>query len=137
MKRTVLLALMTLLISTLTLPHNRATSTVIDANESHFRVDAQATIPADPSDLSVSGVTSSSISIAWTDNSSNEDGFKIERCSGANCSDFQWLANMPANVNNITDWGLGKNKTFKYRVQAYNLAGNSGYTNVATGTTTR
>ncbi|HEY0375977.1 MAG TPA: fibronectin type III domain-containing protein [Pyrinomonadaceae bacterium] len=97
----------------------------------------QTTIPADPTGLTVTDLTSSSISIAWTDNSSDEDGFKIERCTGANCTDFQLLATMPTNVASITDWGLSKNRTYKYRVAAYNSAGDSGYTNTTTATTLR
>ena len=136
MKRTVLLATATLLISVLMLQYNLVNAVVIDMKGSHSGTTVQ-TVPADPSGLTVTEITSSSISIAWTDNSSDEDGFKIEKCAGANCNDFQWLATMPANVNNITEWGLGKNKTFKYRVCAYNSAGDSGYTNTTTATTTR
>jgi serine protease len=137
MRKTMLLIKVTLLISTLALLQSGSAALVNGANNGSPGVIRQVTIPADPTGLSVTEITSSSISIAWTDNSSDEDGFKIERCSGANCSDFQLLATMPAGVTSITDWGLGRNKTFKYRVCAYNSAGNSGYTNTTTATTTR
>jgi len=123
MRTTVLLATAVLLASTLMITGDGAA--------------VQVTVPADPTGLTVTEITSSSISIAWTDNSGDEDGFRIEKCAGANCSDFAWLANMPANVTSITEWGLGKNKTYKYRVCAYNSAGNSGYTNDTTATTLR
>ena len=137
MRKTVLLTTTALLLFTQVLLQNSTAALVSAANAGSPGVMAQATIPADPSGLTVTEITSSSISIAWTDNSSDEDGFKIERCSGANCSDFQLLATMPANVASITDWSLGKNKTYKYRVCAYNSAGDSGYTNTTTATTTR
>ncbi|MBI3910466.1 MAG: fibronectin type III domain-containing protein, partial [Armatimonadetes bacterium] len=35
--------------------------------------------PGDPSGLAATAVSSSQIDLAWTDNSSNEDGFKVER----------------------------------------------------------
>jgi uncharacterized protein len=130
MRKTVLLVTTTLLIAT----------SVLLQNGAHARgpgAAAQTAIPADPTGLSVTELTSNSISIAWTDNSTDEDGYKIERCTGANCTDFQLLATMPTNVASITDWGLNKNRTYKYRVCAYNSAGDSGYTNTTTATTLR
>ena len=137
MRKIVLLASITLLIFAWMLPQDIAEAVVARTRASGFGAIAHAAVPTDPSDLVVTQVSSSSISISWTDNSSDEDGFKIERCAGANCTDFQLLATMPANVSNITDWGLAKNKTYKYRVQAYNVEGNSGYSNIVAGTTTR
>ena len=137
MRKTVLLAIVALLTCTLALQRNSNAVPVNEPNAVSPGVIAQITIPADPTGLTVTEITSSTISIAWTDNSSDEDGFKIERCSGANCNNFQLLATMPAGVTSITDWGLGKNKTFKYRVCAYNYDGDSGYTNTTTATTTR
>jgi hypothetical protein len=135
MRKTVLLATVALLTSTLMIGDSAALGRRTDADNPGAAT--QVTIPADPTGLTVTEITSSSISIAWTDNSGDEDGFKIEKCAGANCSDFQWLTTMPANVTSITEWGLGKNKTYKYRVRAYNSAGDSGYTNTTTATTTR
>jgi hypothetical protein len=135
MRKTVLLATVALLMSTLMI--GDSTTLVRRTEASQPGAATQVTIPASPTGLTVTEITSNSISISWTDNSSDEDGFRIEKCAGANCSDFAWLANMPANVTNITEWGLGKNKTYKYRVCAYNSAGNSGYTNDTTATTTR
>jgi titin len=137
MRKTVLFATAALLISTLVLQRNSAAALVTGTNAGSLGVMARITVPTDPSGLTVTEITSSSISIAWTDNSSDEDGFKIERCSGANCNNFQLLATMPAGVTSITDWGLGRNKTFKYRVCAYNSEGDSGYTNTTTATTSR
>lgn len=137
MRKTALLAAATLLVFTLVLLQNSNAALVAGTNAGSPGVMAQVTIPADPSGLTVTDITSSSIAIAWTDNSSDESGFKIERCSGASCNDFQLLATMPAGVTSITDWGLSKNKTYKYRVCAYNSAGDSGYTDTTTATTIR
>ena len=130
MRKTVLLVTTALLVAT----------SVLLQNGAHARgpgAAAQITIPAGPAGLSVTELSSSSISIAWTDNSTDEDGFKIERCTGSNCTDFQLLATMPTNVASITDWGLSKNRTYKYRMCAYNSAGDSCYTNTTTATTLR
>ena len=40
------------------------------------------TAPAAPTNLSATAVSSSQINLAWTDNASNESGFRIERVSG-------------------------------------------------------
>jgi hypothetical protein len=138
MTKRLILATVALIICALALnADNRAATISENLNAVSNGAAFQTTIPADPSNLTVTDTTSSSIRIAWTDNSSDEDGFIIEWCTGANCTDFQWLADMPAGVNNITQWGLSKNRTYKYRVQAYNAAGTSGYTNIVAGTTTR
>jgi titin len=138
MRKTVLLLLtMILLVSTLVLLPNSAAALLTGTSAGSHGLITQVTIPAAPSDLTVTGVTSNSVSIAWTDNSSDEDGFRIEWCTGGNCTDFQLLATMPAGVNNISQWGLSKNRTYKYRVCAYNSAGDSGYTNIVAATTLR
>ena len=136
MRKTVLLATVALLTFILVLQHDRIGVVVADTNDNSSGTTVQ-TVPAAPSDLTVTGVTSNSVSIAWTDNSSDEDGFKIDWCTGANCTDFQLLATMPAGVNNITQWGLSKNRTYKYRVCAYNASGDSGYSNTVAATTLR
>jgi hypothetical protein len=138
MSRKPLLAAVALVISVYALPHNnRAFAVPEKAAAVSSGTATQATIPAAPSNLTVTAVTSGSVDLAWTDNSSDEDGFKIEWCTGANCSDFQLLATMPAGVNSITQWSLNKNRTYKYRVCAYNSAGDSGYTNIVSATTLR
>src|SRR6266498_3395260 len=42
--------------------------------------------PAAPSNLAATAVSSSQINLSWTDNATTEDGFTIERCSGAGCT---------------------------------------------------
>ncbi|HEX8719464.1 MAG TPA: fibronectin type III domain-containing protein [Pyrinomonadaceae bacterium] len=98
---------------------------------------AQSLAPAAPSDLTAVGVSTSAITISWTDNSSDELGFEIEHCQGAGCTDFVHLATMSANATNATISSLGKNKTYTYRVRASNAAGDSAYSNVAWATTLR
>ena len=138
MRRRVIIAATALLVAYLALSvQSGSRVAVARAHPGHYAIAAQDSIPLEPSELTVTEVSSSSISISWRDNSSDEVGFRIERCGGSNCTDFVLIGSMPAGVTNITDWGLGKNKTFKYRVRAYNSAGDSAYSNIAAGTTTR
>jgi hypothetical protein len=86
-------------------------------------------LPADPSDLSASPTSRTSVDIAWSDNSSNENGFKIERSE--NGRSWSQIATVGAGATSYSDDGLRRNKTYSYRVRAYNGSGNSGYSNVA------
>ena len=93
------------------------------------------TIPNAPSGLTATAVSSSQINLAWTDNSANEDLFKIERCQGTGCSTFAQIATVGANVTTYNDTGLTANTSYSYRVRANNLAGDSAYSNTASATT--
>jgi serine protease len=91
--------------------------------------------PAAPSGLGATAVSSSQINLAWTDNASNEDGFKIERCTGIGCSDFTQIATASTNATSYSNTGLSAETAYTYRVRAYNAAGDSGYSNTASATT--
>jgi len=94
-------------------------------------------IPAAPSSLTAVAVNKSQINLAWTDNSSNETGFKIERCTGVTCTKFSQIATVGANVLKYSNSGLKRNTTYRYRVRAYNAAGNSAYSSPVSVTTLR
>jgi hypothetical protein len=92
--------------------------------------------PAAPSGLSATAVSSSQINLSWNDNSNNEDSFEIERCQGSGCSSFgSPIATVGPNVENYSDTNLPENTTFRYRIQAVNGAGPSGYSNEDEATT--
>ncbi len=95
-----------------------------------------ATPPAAPTGLTATALSSSSIQLAWTDNSSDETGFKVERSSTSSTSGFSLVATVGAHTASYTDsTGLAASTTYWYRVYAYNSAGNSSYTNVASAAT--
>ncbi|HJS17828.1 MAG TPA: fibronectin type III domain-containing protein [Anaerolineales bacterium] len=93
-----------------------------------------ATPPA-PSSLAAQTFSHSQIHLTWTNNTSNQDGVIIERCRGANCNNFSQIAIVSG--ASYTDTGLLANTTYRYRVRAYNSAGNSPYSNVASAKTLR
>ena len=66
----------------------------------------------------------------WMDNSSNEDGFKIERRTGTTQT-YTQIAIAGANVTSYNDSGLVDGDTYCYRVLAFNAAGSSPYSNEA------
>ena len=92
-------------------------------------------VPTQPTNLTATTVSASQIDLAWTDNATNEDGFRIERCAGAGCAVFTEIATVGANVTTYQNTGLAFNTSYTYRVRAYNGAGTSAYTNTATATT--
>ena len=66
----------------------------------------------------------------WMDNSSNEDGFEIERREGTTQA-YTQIAIVGANVTSYNDSGLVDGETYCYRVSAFNAAGSSPYSNEA------
>lgn len=91
--------------------------------------------PAAPSGLTATPAGQTQINLAWTDNADNEDGFKVERCTGAGCSNFAQIATTPANATSYSNTGLTAGTTYSYRVRANNANGDSPYSNTATATT--
>ena len=83
-----------------------------------------------PSNLTLSLPTSTSVGLAWTDNSSNEYGFRIERRVGTSGA-YTFLINVGAGVTSYTNSPLLSGMTYCYRVCAYQSGGLSGYTNEA------
>ena len=63
---------------------------------------AAPALPAAPTNLMAAAVSRSQINLAWTDNATNEDGFKIERCKGSTCTNFAQIATVGANVTNVS-----------------------------------
>jgi titin len=102
---------------------------------------AEATTPAPPpppnppSNLTATAMSSSQINLAWQDNSTNEDGFNIERCQGAGCGNFSQIAQVGADVVTYNDTGLSASTSYTYRVRAFNADGNSAYSDPASATT--
>jgi len=111
------------------------------AFESEPSNNSTATTPAtnppngDPSNLNASAVSSSQINLTWNDNATNEDGYAIERCTGAGCTTFAEIARTGANATSYNNTGLSSNTTYNYRVRAFNGDGTSGYSNTAGATT--
>jgi hypothetical protein len=96
--------------------------------------------PLAPSNLNATAVASHEIDLSWMDNSDNESGFKIERCTGSMSactldSSFGQIAQVGAGVITYADTTVAAVATYTYRVRAFNAGGNSPYSNGAEATT--
>jgi len=85
------------------------------------------TLPNAPSDLSAVISSTTQIDLTWTDNSFNEEQFRIERSNDG----ISWnlLTTIDANSTTYSDTGLNLSTSYYYRVRAENTFGNSSYTN--------
>jgi FtsP/CotA-like multicopper oxidase with cupredoxin domain len=82
--------------------------------------------PAAPSNLvAAAQAPGPRINLTWSDNSSNETGFVIER--SVNGAAFVPLTTVAANVRNYADTTVAASTTYQYRVAAVNAAGQSAY----------
>jgi hypothetical protein len=90
--------------------------------------------PSTPSVLKANATSSVQITLGWTDNSNNEVGFKIERKEGAG-GIYSQIATVGPNIATYSDMGLTPGITYYYRINAYNEAGDSNYSNEAQATT--
>src|SRR5512139_4336360 len=73
------------------------------------------------------------LTLTWTDSSSNEDGFKVERKTGTTGA-YGQLTSLAAETTGYVDNGVTAGTTYCYRVRAYNTAGDSAYSNAACAT---
>jgi hypothetical protein len=94
-----------------------------------------STLPAAPTNLVATTASSSQINLTWTDNATNETGFRVEICDGTSCSDFVDIGTLAANLTAGSITGLAPSTLYRIRIRATNGSGNSGYSNTASATT--
>ncbi len=87
-----------------------------------------------PSGLTAVTFSGNQVDLDWTDNANNERGFLIQY------SDDDWSSNQEdttswANVTSYSVSGLSGSTRYQFRVAAYNNAGNSEYSNIASDST--
>jgi hypothetical protein len=75
-----------------------------------------ANAPKAPSNLKATNIEKTTATLTWTDNSTNETGFKIYQGT-------KLVQIVAANVKSYNLTGLKANTTYAYSVKAYNIAG--------------
>ena len=80
-----------------------------------------------PQDLEVYVNSYNKADIYWSDTSTNEDGFIIERAE--NNGDWEEVKTVGEDTKEVSDFQLDDNKTYKYRLRAYKNDQYSEYSN--------
>jgi len=75
-------------------------------------------------------VLANELTLTWNDNSSDEDGFIIERSSDAGNS-YQQVGTVGRNVTYFIDQTISTEVMYQYRVYAYNTFGSSNPSNIS------
>ncbi|MEO8666079.1 MAG: T9SS type A sorting domain-containing protein [Ignavibacteria bacterium] len=91
-------------------------------------------IPAIPTNLVVTDITMSSITINWQDNSNNEDGFIIARKREID-SFYQYIDTVAADILTFQEVGLTPDNIYTYKICSYITRGISEYSNSVTART--
>lgn len=86
-----------------------------------------------PTDLAATALTSTNVSLSWTDNS-DEEFFEIERCTGPGCVDFAFLRQVDRNQTTHSDTGLTPDTEVCYRVRGIVEGTPTDYSNQACAT---
>lgn len=83
--------------------------------------------------LAASFADAARATLDWTDMASNEDGFYIQRKPGLCTAAGTWafLAGVGPNVVTYADLTVAEGQAYAYRVDAYNSAGESAWSNCA------
>jgi hypothetical protein len=89
--------------------------------------------PAAPGGLTATAQSPTSVALSWSDNSSDETGFSVERATGAGA--FLALATLPAGATIYRDAAAAAGTAYVYRVRAFSLAGSGAASNDAFVTT--
>jgi alpha-tubulin suppressor-like RCC1 family protein len=90
--------------------------------------------PPPPTPLTATTIESTKIRLNWVDNSTNEDGFIIER--RVTTTGYAVFATVNSGSASYSDEGLITGNTYYYRMKAFNSLGDSAYSNEASATAT-
>jgi outer membrane protein assembly factor BamB len=91
----------------------------------------QAAPPAAPQALTATGKGTGAVLLNWTDASTNETGFRVERSTNGGAT-YSLLTTMGAGAVELLDSGLVNPQSYQYRVAAFNDAGLSAASNTVT-----
>lgn len=106
--------------------------TLFPGNQASFTITYSGggvgTLPSAPTNLNGSAA-SGFVSLVWSDNSSNESSFAIERATGASGA-FAPIGSTGQDVAAFVDRSVTPGTTYRYRVAAVNASGTSVFSNI-------
>ena len=89
-------------------------------------------LPVAPVQLAVRSISGSAITLTFTDRADDEDGFSIERRVGTGPFSEHMRIGPGRGIIQFTDNSVSPGNTYSYQVRAFNEAGFSAYSNIAT-----
>ena len=107
---------------------------VADYFNHRVRKISNVVVPNAPSNLIATPASTSQISLTWTDNSTTETGFKLERRASFEGA-FTIIATLNPDTTTFLDAGLASGTQYLYRVSATSGSGDSAFSNLASATT--
>lgn len=91
---------------------------------------------AAPTGLTATPVGTTGIDLAWTYSDNTVTGFRLDRCSGAGCTNFAQVgANLAATARTSSDANLTANTPYSYRIRAIKGADTSAWSSTVSATT--
>ncbi|MHB0999415.1 MAG: fibronectin type III domain-containing protein [Armatimonadota bacterium] len=91
---------------------------------------------AGPTNLRTTSVTTNAVRLAWDDNSSNEQGFTIQRSVAGENGPWITINTVGPNVTTYyNSTNVSSNTNYWYRVRAFTINGNTAFSNVLAVTT--
>lgn len=78
---------------------------------------------------------STNINLVWNDPSYQETSFRVERCTGATCTNFAVVSSPAANVLSFNNTGLAPSTSYRYRIRAVYGTKLGSYSPIITATT--
>ena len=92
--------------------------------ESAWSSSATVTTPAapPPTNVTATRASESQVNLAWTDNATDETGYRVLRCTGAGCTNFATVATLAANAVSWSNSGLQVDTTYRYQIAPYKTA---------------
>ena len=113
-------------------------ATMKSSSDTSVSTQCDLPVPAAPQDVAATNApnanpTDADLRLSWTDAATNEDVYEIERQNDNGV--YEQIAILDSGATSYTDQGLAINKTFRYRIRAFNKTlGHSQYVS-ARGTT--
>src|SRR5205823_1124191 len=74
--------------------------------------------PNAPAAVTFSNITTSALTLNWTDTAANESGYRVYRSTDG--TNFSKIADLNANSSSFSDSGLSNNATYFYKIAAWN-----------------
>lgn len=91
-------------------------------------------VPSAPTNLRATAVSPTQVNLTWNADGSDKLGYKLEHRLTTSAS-WEEIEKIPAGVMTYNDFGLQPSTTNYYRLRAYNLGGNSSYSNTTNAIT--